>query len=85
MNDTEKTGGLSEKNGRLSEKTGDLSEKIIVLLRSAPGSSARILAEELGCSSRTIERKLQELQQAGIIKHIGPQKGGAWEVQYESL
>ena len=38
------------------------------------------LASYLGVNERTIRRDLQFLQKQGIIQHVGPDKGGHWEV-----
>ena len=38
------------------------------------------LAFYLGVNERTIRRDLQVLQKQGIIRRVGPDKGGHWEV-----
>ena len=38
------------------------------------------LASYLGVNERTIRRDLQFLQNQGIIRRVGPDKGGHWEV-----
>ncbi len=38
------------------------------------------LANYFGVSERTIRRDLQFLQKHGYIRHIGPDKGGKWQV-----
>lgn len=38
------------------------------------------LSEAIGVTQRSIERNLKKLQHDGLIKRIGPAKGGHWEV-----
>lgn len=38
------------------------------------------LASYLGVNERTIRRDLQYLQKQGLIRRVGPDKGGHWEV-----
>ena len=42
--------------------------------------SSASLAEYFGVNERTIRRDLQFLQRQGHIRHIGPDKGGHWEL-----
>lgn len=38
------------------------------------------LANCFGVNERTIRRDLQYLQKQGLIRHVGPDKGGKWQV-----
>lgn len=49
------------------------------VLQNAIESSAT-LAVYFNVSERTIRRDLQTLQLKGIIRHVGPDKGGCWEI-----
>ena len=42
--------------------------------------SAKELAEHVGISSRKIEQNIAKLKQWGLLKRIGPAKGGHWEL-----
>jgi len=42
--------------------------------------SAQYLADMLGITSRAVEKHLSMLKEKGIIKRIGPDKGGHWEL-----
>ena len=59
------------------EKT---SEKILRLIKENSNISAEKLSEDIGISSRAIEMNLAKLKELGIIKRIGPDKGGYWEI-----
>ncbi len=63
---------------KTSEKT---SEKIITLLRADGGLSIQELAEQIGKTTRTIERTLRILREERAIERIGPDKGGHWVVK----
>ncbi len=42
------------------------------------------LAEQLGISTRAIEKNIKKLQDNGQIQRVGPNKGGYWQVQVKS-
>ena len=42
--------------------------------------SAKALAELVGISPRKIQDNLAKLKSIGILKRVGPDKGGHWEV-----
>ena len=60
-----------------SEKS---SEKILRHLHETPTMSAKVLAEKLGITSRAVEKQIDHLKKAGIVRRVGPAKGGHWEV-----
>jgi len=38
------------------------------------------MAETIGISERSIERNIESLKKKGLLKRIGPAKGGHWQV-----
>ena len=56
-------------------------EKIVALLSEDGKLSAAALAEKIGISAKAVEKHLANLKADGIIEHIGPAKGGYWEVK----
>jgi len=60
-----------------SEKS---SEKILGIIENNPQISARRIAEQLGLSSRAVEKQIAQLRANGVLKRIGAAKGGHWEV-----
>lgn len=69
---------MSEKSSEKgSEKS---SEKILRLLRQDPELSAQELGGRLGLTSRAVEKNLSRLKKNGLIRRIGPDKGGKWAV-----
>ena len=71
---------LGEGSEKSSEKS---SEKILKLISDNKYISAQELAELLGISSRAVEKQIANLKDKGILKRIGPDKGGHWEVDQE--
>lgn len=60
-----------------SEKTRD---KIIREMRANPMVTINELATSLGISDRAISKHLKKLQEESIIRRIGADRGGYWEV-----
>ncbi len=56
------------------------SEKILICLKEKPDMSADELAKRIGISSRAIEKHIYNLKEKGVLKRVGPDKGGHWEV-----
>lgn len=56
------------------------ADKIIALIRLNPRHSARSLAESIGISAKGVEKQLAKLKSVGIIRRVGPDKGGFWEI-----
>lgn len=67
-----------------SETAEKMSEKIILLIKEDPSISASEIAERIGKTPRTVERKISELKQMNILKRIGSPKGGHWEIIEEN-
>lgn len=60
-----------------SEKS---SEKILKLLSASPQMTILQLANQLGISTRAVEKQIAKLRERGFLKRIGPAKGGYWKV-----
>ena len=63
-----------------SEKTATSSEKILGLIKQNPTISATEIAKLIGMSSRGVEKHIRRLREAGVLKRIGADKGGYWEI-----
>ncbi len=55
-------------------------EKIIRLIKDNPRITQEELAEKAGISIKGVEWNLNQLKQKGLLKRIGPDKGGYWQV-----
>ena len=53
---------------------------IVEIILNSPDITIPQIAEQLGLNARGIAKHIKNLQNEGIIKRIGPDKGGHWEV-----
>ena len=71
---------LKEKLGRkLGKKLGKNTIAIIKLIVSNPNITYVEIAEALSVSTTTVENRIAEMSGV-IIQHVGPKKGGHWEI-----
>ncbi|VVB58333.1 Putative DNA-binding domain protein [Candidatus Anstonella stagnisolia] len=75
---TQKTTQIESKSTR---KVPEKYQKIIDEISKNPLASRKELAIALGESEETMQSRLRKLVKEGILKRIGPDKGGHWEVQ----
>ncbi len=78
------TGLLEEESPAYSARNGKKpkSREIILDMLSKDGSlSAATLARRIGISPKAVEKHLANLKAAGLLRRIGPDKGGHWEVK----
>ena len=64
----------------VKEMSEEMSEEILVIINKNPKITAKEIAEIVGKSPRTVERKIQKLKKAGILTHIGSTKSGHWKI-----
>ena len=57
-----------------------LQQKVLILLRANPKSTSQKIAHTLGVTDRTITRALKALREADVIKRVGSDKTGHWEI-----
>ena len=62
------------------EKKQKSREKILDLLRQHPEYTIARLAEQIGITPKAVEKQLAGLKAEGLVRRIGPDKGGKWEV-----
>jgi len=60
--------------------TQKTTQKIITLIRKKSEITRKELAEETGLTEDGIKYHLKKMQEKGILKRVGPAKGGHWEV-----
>lgn len=92
---SEKIGTGSEKNGlgseesseeigasseESSEKPQDLIQAILGAIKVDAKVTAAEIAMQLGVSSRAVEKRIRTLRENGVIRRVGPNKGGSWEI-----
>ena len=70
-----------ESSEKGSEKSSEKSsEKILNLIKNKPTISAAEIAMGIDMSARGVEKQIRKLREAGIIKRIGADRGGYWEI-----
>jgi len=75
--------GLGEdgQNGESKVKSKVKSKvEIVRLMTETPAITKQEIAEALGLSLAGIEKVIRTLKQQGLLRRIGPDKGGHWEV-----
>lgn len=68
---------LQQTRVKTREKT---REKIIRLIQARPRITMREIAERTGLSIKGVEWNIKKLKEEGILRRIGPAKGGYWEI-----
>jgi len=72
---------VGEKVGeRVEVRITDNQAKIMEAMQKDPYISAIKLSEVVGISHRKIESNIAKLKEKGLIRRIGPAKGGHWEI-----
>ena len=66
-------------NGHVNEHEKRKNE-IIAALKDNPKLTLRQIAEKANISYRTVRREMDAMREKGIIKRIGSDKSGHWEV-----
>ena len=67
-----------------SEKWSEISERqteIPRLIKANPKLTRNELSENIKINQSAIQKHLKQLKQKGLLKRIGPAKGGYWEVK----
>ena len=77
--------GLEEGNLKTNLKTNlkinlKTNQKILGLIRQNPKITAEELMQSTGLSLAGVKYNLTKLKKENLLKRIGPDKGGHWEV-----
>ncbi len=71
----------SERLGeKLGARLGENEEKILDLIIKDNYITTKELSDKIGISTTAIDNNIAKLKQKGILKRIGPAKGGHWEI-----
>ena len=67
------------KVGESAQKTVEKTvEKILAIIKANPKVTQHDIESKTGLTRRGIEWNLKKLKEQGILKRIGPDKGGHW-------
>lgn len=69
-----------ENFGVKGEKPGKTSVQIISLMKNNANITTQEIAENLNRSKRAVEMQIKKLREQGIIRRIGADKNGHWEI-----
>lgn len=64
-----------------TEKVTENQRKILSTITSDPQASQEQIARTVGINRANVAKNLKKLAEMGLVKRIGPDKGGHWEVQ----
>ena len=67
-------------NDKVTDKVTDNQNLILHYIIERTEISTRDLAEKVGISQRKIKENISKLKSLGLLKRIGPAKGGHWQV-----
>ena len=62
------------------ENLSAMRGRIVKIIWKNPRATAQSISKEVGIAPRNVQEHLKNLQKAGILRRIGPDKGGHWEV-----
>lgn len=81
VTENEKSSQKREESGQKSGQKNEKSrQKIVVLIAENPNITTFEMANKLNMSRSGITKQIAILQEQNIIRRIGPDKGGHWEV-----
>ena len=66
--------------GGLVEGLVESQKKILLLVQAKPNISKKDLAVAVGISTTAIDKNIAALRAKGLLRRIGPDRGGHWEV-----
>ena len=88
---------MALKNALIDEKNANVQEKVhenvheksrtdlfLDVIRENNAVSLKELAQKIGVASKTIQRDLGRLKSENVIRRIGPDKGGYWQIMKDS-
>ena len=73
-----KVGGKPHEKTRV--KITPRQMEVLELIQSDPTVSYREVAQQMGINDSAVQKHFNNLKKKGVIKHIGPAKGGRWQV-----
>ena len=63
-----------------SRRSQKSSQKILALIEANPAITIDEMSRELGLTDRAVKKNLAILKDGGMVRRIGPDKGGCWLV-----
>ncbi len=83
QDEVDRKGG--QKTSKVGRKGGQKTrEAILSLITENPQITSMQMAERLGINRSAISKHLKRMQTEGVVRRIGPDKGGHWEVDHKT-
>lgn len=76
-NSSDQTHGSRETTEKSSQKS---SQRILELVAADDKITTQEIADKLDISRRAVAKAIAKLRSAGILRRVGPDKGGYWEI-----
>lgn len=57
-----------------------MPQKILESIRANPFVGTQEMSEVIGVERSTVARAIAKLERDGVLRRVGPDKGGHWEV-----
>lgn len=67
------------------EKLSTMRAKIVRIIWKNPNATTLSISKEINIASRNVQEHLRKLQEQGVIRRIGPDKGGTEKKSHHSL
>lgn len=64
----------------LAERLVESQKRILILIKENPYISKKELSKTIGISTTAIDKNITRLKKEGLLRRIGPDKGGYWKV-----
>jgi ATP-dependent DNA helicase RecG len=55
-------------------------QQILEIIQDNPKMSRLELSKDLGINPSAVQKHIEKLKEKGLLRRIGPDKGGYWEV-----
>jgi predicted HTH transcriptional regulator len=69
---------------RLVEGLVESQKKIVILVAENPKISKKDMSEKIGISTTAIDKNIEALKKKNIIKRVGSDRSGSWQIMYPS-
>ena len=64
----------------MRRKCGENAEKVFKVIKANLFIKTHEIADQTQLSQRTVDNAILKLKKAGLLKRVGPDKGGHWAV-----
>ena len=80
--DAENVAGSTQENSQKTQQK--TQQKILNLIKRNPNITTQEMSDLIGIDRSNVWRNMKMMQQQGIIRRVGPDKGGHWEIIEQS-